>query len=315
MKNLKRTLCLVLAVAMCLGFAAMASAAFTDADEINYPEAVDLLSSIGVINGFPEDNTFRPQGTLTRAQACKIITYLLGADDITATSTFDDCQGHWAEANIAYCAAQGIVNGVGDNKFDPNGTLTGYAFAKMVLCALGYNADVEGMTGESWQIGVAKLIKATKLSDGIKSFDGTADLPREQACQIAFNALFTEEVAYASGGTTITTSDGTTITTGASAAAGTGEYLATDFNIAETTDVADPDAYGRAAVKQWSVDDKVVFTEYEEADWTYTNLTGEYVDETVIANAATGAIIWKSPNINEANHSIRIKSYRMDTGI
>lgn len=38
-----------------------------------------------------------------------------------------------------------------------------------------------------------------------------------------------------------------------------------------------------------------------------TDGNGEYVDETVIINAATGAIIWKSPNINEANHSIRIK--------
>lgn len=33
-----------------------------------------------------------------------------------------------------------------------------------------------------------------------------------------------------------------------------------------------------------------------------TDGEGEYVDETVIINAATGAIIWKSPNINEANH-------------
>ena len=35
-----------------------------------------------------------------------------------------------------------------------------------------------------------------------------------------------------------------------------------------------------------------------------TDWNGEYIDETVIINAATGAIIWKSPNMNEAHHSI-----------
>ena len=34
-----------------------------------------------------------------------------------------------------------------------------------------------------------------------------------------------------------------------------------------------------------------------------TDEEGEYIDETVIVNAATSTIIWKSPNINEANHS------------
>ena len=183
MRTLKKTLCVVLCLAMLVGLCAMGASAieFTDADEINYKEAVDLLTGIGVINGKPDGDAlkFDPKGTLTRAEACKIITYLLGYEDISATSTFDDVPaGKWFSGPIALCATEGIVNGVGNNKFNPNGTLTGSAWSKMLLCALGYNAEYEGMTGKSWEVGVAKTLKNTGLLDGIDGFDQAADMPR-----------------------------------------------------------------------------------------------------------------------------------------
>ena len=194
MRTLKKTLCVVLCLAMLVGLCAMGASAieFTDADEINYKEAVDLLTGIGVINGKPDGDAlkFDPKGTLTRAEACKIITYLLGYEDISATSTFDDVPaGKWFSGPIALCATEGIVNGVGNNKFNPNGTLTGSAWSKMLLCALGYNAEYEGMTGKSWEVGVAKTLKNTGLLDGIDGFDQAADITRETAAQMAFNAL------------------------------------------------------------------------------------------------------------------------------
>ena len=37
---------------------------------------------------------------------------------------------------------QGILAGTGNGNFDPEGELTGLAFAKMMLVALGYDAKV-----------------------------------------------------------------------------------------------------------------------------------------------------------------------------
>ena len=279
MRTLKKALCVVLCLVMMAGLCVIGTtAAFDDADKINYKEAVDVLTGIGVINGMG-DGTFAPQGTLTRAQAAKIVVFLLKEDDLKATCNFTDCAGHWAENFIAVCAGKGIVNGYDETTFGPEDTLTGSQFAKMLLCALGYNAANEGMTGPDWEIGVGTLVKKTKLAAGIKGFDGTKEITREEACQLAFNALFTEEVAYASGGTTISTGD-VTITTGASAAAGIGEYLAELFDLKDVTDDAAPDAYGRPAVKAWAAGKpaKVIYTEYEEAAWTYTNKTGESVN-------------------------------------
>lgn len=190
MRTLKKTLCLVLCLAMMVGLCAVGASAkeFTDADEIKYKEAVDLLTGIGVIDGMG-DGTFNPAGTLTRAQACKILTYILGYEDISATSTFTDTKGHWAEGPIALCAGEGIVNGMGDGTFNPDGTLTGSAWGKMLLGALGYNAEFEGMTGESWEVGVAKTLKKTGLLAGLTGLDLAKQITRETACQMAYNAL------------------------------------------------------------------------------------------------------------------------------
>jgi len=240
---------------MCIGFAAMASAAFSDAEDIQYPEAVDVLSSIGVINGY-DDGTFKPEGTLTRAQAAKIIAYLVGADTITGTAPFDDCKGHWAESNIAYCASEGIVNGVGDNKFNPEGTLTGYAFAKMLLGNLGYDAKVEGMEGSGWEINVAKLIKATGLTAGIKGFDGTKAITREEACQMALNMLQKNMVEY-DGGINITAGD-VTISADASRKTLDTTFMKENFpKLAKTNAAADE--YGRPAT-EWKNAGKTIGT-------------------------------------------------------
>ncbi|MFQ9410814.1 MAG: S-layer homology domain-containing protein [Evtepia gabavorous] len=45
---------------------------------------------------------------------------------------------------IESCVAQGIVSGVGGGRFSPAGNLTGSQLAKMLLVALGYDADIEG---------------------------------------------------------------------------------------------------------------------------------------------------------------------------
>ena len=47
----------------------------------------------------------------------------------------------WSAGYIGYCVQQGILAGTGNGNFDPEGELTGLAFAKMMLVALGYDAQ------------------------------------------------------------------------------------------------------------------------------------------------------------------------------
>lgn len=218
---MKKLLALVLAMVMTLGLATVsASAAFPDADDVSFVEAVDVMSAVGVFKG-DDNGNFLPKANLTREAAAKLIAYLdLGettAEALPAVKVFDDVAAdRWSAKYIAYCADAGYIAGDGTGKFLPTGELTGYAFGKMLLCVLGYDADVEGFTGNNWTIAVAKLMQSNKLAKSV-SGNASATLTREQAAQYCFNALNCNMVGYESKGTNVTI-NGAVIASGASKA-------------------------------------------------------------------------------------------------
>ena len=194
MRTLKKTLCLVLCLAMMAGLCVFATADFKDQEKIENEEAVAVLTGIGVIQGDDKGN-FNPEGTLTRAEATVIITKILDAADIKATTdAFTDVtEKYWGMPYIAYCVAEGIVAGMGDGTFAPNAKLTGYQWATMLLRALGYKVE-----GANWQIDVAKLVKSLGLAEGM-TFNGVNEITRQDACQMALNAMFVNMVEYVGG--------------------------------------------------------------------------------------------------------------------
>ena len=222
MKNLKKVLALVLVVAMMMGFSTVASATdFTDDSDISSKEAVEVMSGIGVINGYP-DGSFRPEGNVTRAQMAKMIAYIVaGGEDVgdlyAGANSFSDCLTHWARGYIAYANQTGIVAGVGGGLFNPDGTVTGVQAAKMLLCTLGYNQDTEGYTGTGWAVNVLTDARAVGLLDNMSTSNMNGALSRGDAAQMMFNALKADMVEYASGDIVIEGSD-STITVGGSAA-------------------------------------------------------------------------------------------------
>ena len=212
---MKKLLALVLALVMSMSLVTISNAAFKDADTIDNKEAVDVMNAIGVLVG-DEKGNFNAKGELTRAQAAKIVCVMLlgkdASDALSLKSNFTDVSG-WAESYIAYCASQGIVAGVGDGKFDPNGKLTGYQFAKMLLVALGYDAELESMIGSDWQVNVAKLAISAGLTDGL-NIALSKVITRDEAAKMAFNTLKATMVAYTNG-TKVETGDGTKVTVNA----------------------------------------------------------------------------------------------------
>ncbi len=194
MKNLKKLLAMVLVVVLAFGLMATVSAAnvsdYSDADDVTYTEAVDLFTALGFLQGMG-DNTFDPQGLVTREQAAKIITYMLigsvKADALTTmvTSFSDVAVDRWSAPYIEYCAALGIINGNGDGTFNPAGNVTGAQFAKMLLCAIGYGVNDE-YTGANWAM--KTIADATSLGILSLDLDFSAAAAREEVSQYGFNA-------------------------------------------------------------------------------------------------------------------------------
>ena len=204
MKNLKKVLSLVLALAMALSLMTAAFAAdakdYADYGEVNYNEAVDVMTAIGVFDGMGGE--FNPDGTLTREQAAKIITYMImGKDEadklVTTVAPYADVAAdRWSAGAIAWCTNEGIISGMGNNRFAPTDNVTGLQFAKMLLVALGYDAEIQKLTGDSWAINTATLAINADLDKGMEEVSLSADLTREQACQMAFNTMKADTVEY-----------------------------------------------------------------------------------------------------------------------
>ena len=236
---MKKFLSLVLALVMTMSLVTVSAGAkdFGDDGEINYKEAVDVMSALEIIDGYA-DGDFRPQGTLTRGAAAKIIAcMMLGKTTAEALGTsaapFKDVPvGSTFAGYIAYCVESGLIDGYADGTFRPSGTLTGFAFLKMLLTAMGYDSTVEGFTGSNWTVNVARLAIENGLTDGNDNFVGTRAATREEACLYAVNTIQAPLVQYENKGTSITI-NGVEIAQGASKAEVVTTTVANEQNISD----------------------------------------------------------------------------------
>ena len=222
MRNLKRVLSMALASVMVLGLTVVGASAadFNDQAEIENTTAAAVMNAIGVIEG-NEKGDFMPDQVLTREQAAKIITYMvMGPENAeklgTSGTQFSDVAAdRWSAPYIAYCANMGILAGDGTGKFNPEGELTGHAFAKMLLVALGYDAAIQNYVGDAWSINVATdAVNAGIYVDGTVMSNA---MTRDEAAQMAFQTLSADMVKYSNKGGNISIG-GADISLGASSA-------------------------------------------------------------------------------------------------
>ena len=193
MRNLKRVLSLALALVMVLGMMVIGTSAatYTDDAQIEYKEAVEVMTGIGLFEGNP-DGTLAPKQVLTRAMAATILARIkLGNQVETLKATqkiFSDVAVNaWYAPAVQYCYNVGLIDGNGDGTFNPDGKLTGIAFAKLLLVAMGYDADEQGYVGKDWASNIA--VDALKADLYISGVDITAELTREQAAQMILQVL------------------------------------------------------------------------------------------------------------------------------
>ena len=207
MRTLKKVLALSLVFAM--AFTMMAGAAFKDQDKIDpsLTEDIQLLTALGVFQG-DENGNFNPTDNVKRSEAAKMIYVLKnnGVDDgavaFQGVSKYSDVPvGHWAEGYINYCTNLGYMGGWQENgvqKFDPNGNVTGVELMKMLLCMIGYKADVQGYTGNGWQTNVLVDAATSGLSvEFVPSVYGAT--PRQWTARLMVNAINAPYVSYNNG--------------------------------------------------------------------------------------------------------------------
>ena len=146
------------------------------------------------ITGYSADN-FSPDEPLTRAQAAVILVRRLGlSPQLDPACRFDDCVGYWAQAYLETARKYHIIQGIGDNMFNPDRPITREEIAVMVNNVLKYqNTFGDGLfsdvtrTSNPWSFDAIEALSANGIITGFQdgSYQPGNTLSRAEMAVIA----------------------------------------------------------------------------------------------------------------------------------
>lgn len=97
-----------------------------------------LLADAGYMNGKGNGN-FEPDETVTRAEMAKILVNVLGVTKISENNFEDVPDDFWGQESIEIAYSQGLVRGIGDNKYNPYGLVTRAEFAQFIVNGINWS--------------------------------------------------------------------------------------------------------------------------------------------------------------------------------
>lgn len=183
-----------------LAFALMIplSAQAANEEVMTAEEKYNALVEAGIFDGF-EDGLPHLEEEMTRAQAAKIVTLLMGLEENPATSsTYTDLVGaEWAAGFIGAATEAGILNGKGNGVFDPSAEVTLEQLATIMVRALDLEVSESAAVDASvsdWAKGyVAAALEAKILSS---SDDYMKPATREELVEVSYTAQAFLEISH-----------------------------------------------------------------------------------------------------------------------
>ena len=158
-----------------------ASRWFTDLDGCRYANEINALGTYKLVSG-NGDGAFRPNDTMTRAEICALLAKALNVTTGVGGYFTDFESFRWYAGSVNAMASLGLVDGVGDGKFDPYGTMTQEQFftvmgrlAAFLNCSVSsyydsldedaLNADASLAPFRSWARGHVKTLSSCLLTE------------------------------------------------------------------------------------------------------------------------------------------------------
>lgn len=112
---------------------------FNDTEGHWAEETINSFTNQGYINGY-EDNTFRPNASMTRAEFVKVVNIVFGFNE-KGTVTFNDVKSSdWFYDEIAIAQKAGYINGKSETTFAPQDKITRQEVA-VILTNIKNNKD------------------------------------------------------------------------------------------------------------------------------------------------------------------------------
>lgn len=167
--------------------------------------AIETLASRGIINGKSE-NSFEPESTMTRAEFATIIARGLGLPQKSSNVFKDVTKNDWFYNYVGTAYSYGIIKGVSENEFNPNGTITREEAAVMVtraasLCGMDTEMDTlavrdslaqffDYVKASSWaQSSLAFCYNEKILDDSVMDIEPKESVTRAEIASMLYNML------------------------------------------------------------------------------------------------------------------------------
>lgn len=187
---MKKHISLVLVAAMLLTtlFSNAVFAAFPDVETSNnYYKAILTLQNLGIVDG-DDNGKFNPENQITRGEFTKMLICAMGYGGFTTEPTeFSDLKDHWARCYIKTAYDMKIVDGFDDGTFKPNDQVTYEQVLKMMVCAVGYQANGESKGG--YPNGYISEADELGMTKGVKDQANNAPALRQVVAQVVYNSL------------------------------------------------------------------------------------------------------------------------------
>ena len=187
---MKKIISLLLVLVMVFSMTAFASAASMPNDVYHSKnrEAIETLYHYGILEGHG-NGKYMPKDTLTRAEACAMITRAMLADENIETSYrsyFSDVTRAWYRKYVDTAVRYDYMHGYGNGMFGPEDKVTYAQFATIVLNMLGYNAP---MLDGTWPENTESIADVLKIYYNTTKHELDDAITREDAAQMIYNAL------------------------------------------------------------------------------------------------------------------------------
>ena len=178
---------------------------FADIAQHKDKTAIESLASRGIINGKTE-NSFEPESTMTRAEFATIIARGLGLPQKSNVIFKDVTTNDWFYNYAGTAYSYGIIKGVSENEFNPNGTITREEAAVMVtraakLCGIDTEMDTlavrdslaqffDYVKASSWaQSSLAFCYNENILDDSVMDIEPKESVTRAEIASMLYNML------------------------------------------------------------------------------------------------------------------------------
>ena len=171
-----------------------------------YKEKPDFATHTAYMNGY-EDGTFKPSGTMTRAEACTVVARLLEKEEnISGTSAFADVPAEqWYAKYIGFCESKGLLSSYSGN-FLPNQPITRAEFSELVyLTGLAQDKGIKASFTDVAEnhpkytsimaAASAGLINGYKEADGTYTFKPDNTITRAEVVTVINRARGTSKTA------------------------------------------------------------------------------------------------------------------------